>query len=298
MATTKNFTTTYSGEAAKEYLLPALVGGETLSTDGLTIKTGVKYKYKLKTLSSSGLVQSGTCEYNPTGTIAISEVELEPKKSKVNADICFDDLYDLWDSEDMADGSHSEQAPATITDAIQASFVENVAKAIELAVWTGNTTMGISGWATDLDNGAIEITGLASSAITSTNIVTEMNKVYNALPSAVKKKGEASLVFFMSYKDAGLYLQNLSAQGINTTVDNKGLNLYGIEIKRVAGLPDGDMVLGERKNFVIATDLASDYNEVKIIDKRDTTGDEVLSFIMKWKLDAGVGFKNEVVYYH
>jgi hypothetical protein len=298
MATTKNFTSSYVGKAAAKYILPALVGGETLSTEGLSVKTGVKKSYKIKKLSSSGLIQSGSCAYNPTGTITISEVSLDPKDSKVNADICFGDIYALWDSESMGDGVHNQKLPADLEEGIITSFTENIAKAIEGAVWTGNTTMQITGWATDLDNGAVEIVGLVSSALTSTNIVTEMNKVYNALPSAVRKRGEANLVMFMTYRDAGLYMQNLSAQGQNTTIGAKELNLYGIEIKRVAGLPDGDMVLGERANFHLATDLESDFNEVKILDKRDTTGDDVISFIMKWKLDTAVGFLNEVVYYH
>ena len=303
MPTTRNFASTYSGDAIRSYILKALIGGETLSTAGLSILTGVKFKRAIKKLTSVGIVQEGSCDFTPAGSIVITEHILEPKKIKVNEQICFEDVYDLWDAETMAEGMNAEQMPAELVDAVLAEFTGQFAVEVEEAVWQGNSA-GTGSTLSDLidgyqkiladDAGTIDVSG---TVLTTANILTELNKVYSAIPAGVRKKGIANLVIFANYKSAAIYRQNLSAQGDNDSANEPVLRLYGIEIKEVGGLPDDVMVAGERSNFYFATDAMSDWADIKLLDQRDIDGSEFVNFVMKAKADVNIGFRNEVVYY-
>lgn len=304
MPTTRSFTSSYAGKAAAGYLLPAIAGGETAATRGINIETGVKFEEKIKKFDSSNVIQSGstTCDlFTPTGTLTISEQVLKPVPFKINADICFADVYKLWDQPNP-DGMNNENMSAELEDAVIASFTEKSAEFIDQLIWqggktgaTGNLTL-INGWAKQIDaNGGVLISSVAG-GVTSSNVLTEMNKLVNGLPAAVKKN-KANLVLFVPYSIAFLYEQNLAAQGFNTSAEGQSATLYGIEVRAVGGMMDNTMVLGERSNFYVATDLESDWSEVALIDKRYTTGDEVISFKMKYKVDAKIGFPAECVLY-
>ncbi len=299
MATTRSFTSTYAGKAAAGYILPAIVGGETLSTRGINVLTNVKFKEVLKKFSSANIIQSGstTCDtYNPTGTLTISEAVLEPKRFKINSDICFADIYKLWDQPAPA-GMNNEEMSPELEEAIITNFADKSAEFFDQLAWQGGTSGAtgnlalVNGFSQQLKSG-----GITGTTLTSANIVTEMNKLVNALPAAVKKN-KANLVLFVSYTTAFLYEQNLASQGLQTTAEGQSATLYGIEVRPVGGMLDGVMVLGERSNFYVGTDLESDWSQVNLIDKRFTTGDEVISFIMKYKVDFKVAFPAEAVLY-
>jgi hypothetical protein len=297
---------TYAGDALKAYILKALIGGETLSTTGISVETNVKFKRKIKKLASTGIVQEGSCEFSPTSGMTISEGVLEPQSIKVNESLCFDEFDNLWDSADMAAGQHAQNVPAELTNAITTEFTNQASKEIEELIWQGNTD-GSTGTIKDLIDGYEKIltaTGATGSVkvsgttLTTSNILTELNKVYNALPSGVRKKGKDNLVIFMSYEAAALYEMNLQAQGVNTSADSGVMKVYGIEIKPVGGLSNSNtIVIGARNNFYVGTDLQSDFNEIKLIDMRETTGDDAVRFIMKMKIDVTIAYANEVVYY-
>ena len=185
------FTSSYAGDAIRAYILKALIGGETLSTSGLKIETGVKYKRVIKKFTSTDIIQSGGCDFTPAGTLTISEGVLEPQKIKINEQICFEDLYNLWDAEEMSEGMNNEDVPQPVIDAMVDEFVNQTQKAIEEMIWQGDTT-GTGGTVLDLidgyekiltDGSAIDVTGVT---LTSSNILTEMNKVVDAIPNAIK----------------------------------------------------------------------------------------------------------------
>lgn len=293
-------TSTYAGDALKEYILKALIGGETLGTRGVKVETNVKLKRTIKKLASAGIVQAGSCEFSSTDGMSISEGVLEPVRLKVNETICFDEFDELWDSADMAAGQHAQNVPQSLIDAITDEFVGQFSKEVEEMIWQGDTSLSggtkalFDGYLKQLDGSAVEV---SATTLTTSNILTEMNKVYSALPAGVRKKGKDALVWFMGYDAAALYEMNLQAQGINTSADGGTMKAYNIEIVPVGGLTGNKIVLGERANFYVGTDLASDFNELKTIDMRETTGDDNVRFIMKAKLDVAIAYPSEVVLY-
>lgn len=296
---TINVTSTYAGDALRQYILAAIVGGETLSTPGISVLTNVKYKRTIKKIASSGVVQAGSCDFNPTSGVTITEAVVEPCEYKVNETICFQDIYNTWDSADMQAGINAEQMPQALVDALTTEYTNQFAKEVEEMIWQNAKSGGdcFDGFEKILAGGGV--TGGTGATLTVANIVTELNKAYALVPAAVLKKAKSELVIFMSHKALSLYEMNLATQGINTSIQAGVPTLYGIEIKAVGGLSSDDIiVIGEKANFYVATDLQSDFNEIKLIDMRQTTGDDQVRFVLKAKLDVTIAYPNEVVFYN
>lgn len=295
---TISVTSTYAGDALKKYILACLLGGETLSTNGISVQTNVKYKRKIKKLASSDIVQAGSCDFTPTSGLTITEASLEPCEYKINETICFEDIYQTWDSADMAAGINNENLPQSLLDAITEAYVKQFAHEVEEMIWQNNYPSGSSDCFTGflrqlLDGGAV--TGVTS-AVTSTNIVTLLNKAYALVPSCILGKPKSELVIFLSHKALAMYEMNLATQGVRTSIEAGVPTLYGIELKAISGLPDDDIIIiAERANMFVGTDLMADFNEIKLIDMRQTTGDEAVRFILKAKLDVAVAYPAEVV---
>lgn len=297
-------TSTYSGDALKKYILACILGGETLSTKGISVQSNIKYKRKIKKLAVGNIVQCGSCDFTPTSGVTISEAVLEPCEQKINEEICFEDLYQLWDSADMAAGMHNENLPQSLVDALTEGYTKEAAQEIEKAIWqndsnaTGRTYCEcFDGYESVLATSAI--TGGTGVTVSVSNVVTLLNAAYALVPACVLSKPKDELVIFVSHKTLAMYEMNLATQGIRTSIDAGVPTLYGIEIKAISGLSDDDIiVIGERANFYVGTDLESDFNEIKVIDMRQTTGDEAVRFIMKYKLDVAIAYPEEVVYYN
>jgi hypothetical protein len=292
---TINVTSTYTGDALKKYILASIIGGETLSTNGISVLTNVKYKRTIKKIAASGVVQAGSCDFSPTTGVTITEAVVEPCQYKVNETICFEDIYNTWDSADMTAGMNGESMPQSLVDGLTEAYTGQFSKEVEEMIWQNNTGSG------DCFDGFEKIllgaTTGATSAVTVSNIVTLFNKAYALVPAGVLKKPKSELVIFCSHKALALYEMNLATQGINTSIMGGVPQLYGIEIKAIGGLSsDNYIIIGERANFYVATDLESDFNEIKLLDMRQTTGDEAVRFIMKCKLDVAVAYPSEVVF--
>jgi hypothetical protein len=202
----------------------------------------------------------------------------------------------------MSEGVANEEFPAELTDAIVEEFVNRMALNVETAVWQGDSTGSGQGLIALIDGfeklladagDSIDVTG---TTLTSSNVLTELNKVYTAIPAGVRKRGVDNVVMFVSYKTAALYRQNLAAQGDNDSANQPVLRLYGIELKE-CGISDDVIIAGERDNFYFATDLLSDWNDIRLLDQREIDGSDNLHFVLKAKADVQIGFTDEVVYY-
>jgi hypothetical protein len=299
---TMTVTSTYGGDALKKYILACILGGETLATQGISVQTNVKYKRKIKKLAVGNVVQCGSCDFEATSGVTITEASLEPCEMKINEDICFEDVYQLWDQPEMTAGLHNENLPQSLLDGLTEGYVKEAGQEIEKAIWQNVTDATGTTYCACFDGFecalASAVTG-ATSAVTVTNVVTLLNKAYALVPACVLAKPKNELVIFVSHKLLAAYEMNLATQGINTSVDAGVPTLYGIEMHAVSGMADDDnIVIGARDNFYVGTDLEADFNEIKTIDMRQTTGDEKIRFIMKFKLDVAIAYPTEVVWLH
>lgn len=89
MADNLTITSTYAGELALPYIAAAVLSGDTIANNYITVKENVKYKAVLKILASTGLVKAATCDFdNSTSTLALTEKVLTVTDLMVNIQLC------------------------------------------------------------------------------------------------------------------------------------------------------------------------------------------------------------------
>ena len=307
MATTTSITTTYAGEFAGKYIAAALLSGTTLDNGLIEIKPNVKYKEVIKKVATDDIVKNAACDFDPTSTLTLTERILQPEEFQVNLQLCKKDFRSDWEAVQMGYSVY-DNLPPSFTDFLLAHVAEKVAQRIETNIWAGaNATAGQFDGFTTLfaaDGDVVDVTG---TTITAANVIEEMGKVVDAIPSALY--GKEDLTIYVSQKVAKAYVRALGGFGTSglgaNGVDNKGTMWYGqgdlffdgIRVAMVNGMPSDDMVAAQSSNLYFGTGLLSDSNEVKVLDMGDLDGSQNVRVIMRFTAGIQYGFGSEVVYY-
>jgi hypothetical protein len=307
MATTTSITTSYAGEFAGKYISAALLSADTLEGGGITIKPNVKYKEVMKTLSTDAIVKDATCDFSDTSTITLAEKVLQPEEFQVNLELCKSDFVSDWEAISMGYSAFDE-LPSNFSDFLIGHVAAKVAQKMEQNIWNGtNATAGEFDGITKLlaaDSDVVDVTG---TTITAANVITELGKVVDAIPSAVY--GKEDLYLYVSSNVARAYVRalggfgasGLGAAGVNnegtTWFNNQDLAFDGVKLFVASGMPDNDVVAAQKSNLFFGTGLLADHNEVKLLDMADLDGSQNVRVIMRFTAGVQIGIGADIVYY-
>ena len=307
MATTTSITTTYAGEFAGKYIAAALLSGTTLEKGLISIKPNVKYKEVIKKIATDDIVKNGTCDFDPTSTLTLTERVLQTEEFQVNLQLCKKDFRTDWEAVQMGYSVY-DNLPPSFTDFLLAHVAEQVAQRIETNIWAGvNATAGQFDGFTTLfaaDASVIDVTG---TSVTAANVIAEMGALVDAIPAVLY--GKEDLTIYVPQNVAKAYVRALGgfgAAGVGAQgMDNKGTMWYGsqdlyfdgIRVAMVNGLPSNKMVAAQSSNLYFGTGLFSDHNEVKVLDMGDLDGSQNVRVIMRFTAGLQYGIGSEVVYY-
>ena len=307
MATTTSITTTYAGEFAGKYIAAALLSGTTLDKGLIEIKPNVKFKEVIKKVATDDIVKNAACDFDPTSTLTLTERILQPEEFQVNLQLCKKDFRSDWEAVQMGYSVY-DNLPPSFTDFLLAHVAEKVAQRIETNIWAGaNATAGQFDGFTALFAADGDVVDVVGTSVTAANVIEEMGKVVDAIPSALY--GKEDLTIYVSQKVAKAYVRALGgfgASGLGAAgVDQKGTMWYGdqplyfdgIRVAMVNGMPSDDMVAAQSSNLYFGTGLLSDSNEVKVLDMGDLDGSQNVRVIMRFTAGIQYGFGSEVVYY-
>ena len=306
MATTTSITSTYAGEFAGKYISAALLSGETLANELITIKPNVKFKEVLKKVATDDIVKDATCDYTDTSTITLTERILQPEEFQVNLTLCKKDFVSDWEAISMGYSAFSN-LPENFTDFVLAHVADKVAQRIENNIWDGTngTTGQFDGFKKTLaaDSDVVDVT---ATDVTSANVIAQMGAVADAIPSTVYGKEDlyiyvASNVYRAYVRALGGFASNVGAAG----TDNKGtqwfnggnLTFDGINVVMGKGLPTNIMIAAQKSNLYFGTGLLSDHNEVKVIDMADIDGSQNVRIVMRFTAGIQHGIGSEIVLY-
>ena len=303
MATTTSITTTYSGEHSGKWISAALLSGVTLSNELITIMPNVKFKSVVSNLVSASGLADASCDFTATGTVTLTERILEPKSLQVNKQLCKADFRDTWQAIEMGYSAH-DVLPKSFADYLLAHQVEQVAADIEQHIWNGDAGNSgeFNGFMTLLTTDAAlpAAQEVAGTTLTAANIIEEMGKVADAIPSRLY--GKEGLRIYVSQNAMRLYVRALGGFGTSglgaNGVDGKGTLWYqggelmfdGIPVVVANGLTADQMLATTKENLFFGTGLLSDNNEVKLLDMSDLDGSENVRIIMR--MTAGVQYGN------
>ncbi|QDP49264.1 MAG: hypothetical protein Tp156SUR476192_11 [Prokaryotic dsDNA virus sp.] len=308
MATTTSITTTYAGEFAGKYISAALLSGKTLAEGNITTVPNVKYKQVMKKVATDDIVKDATCDFSDTSTLTLTERILTPEEFQVNLELCKKDFRSDWEAAQMG-FSAFDNLPPSFSDFLIAHVADKVAQRIETNIWTGtNATAGqFDGFITTLgaDSDVVDVTGTASTA---SNIITELGKIADAIPSAVY--GSEDMTIYLPgnmYRNYIRALGGFGASGLGAAGTNdqgtqwynmgSGLSFDGIQVVHAPGLSDNDAVAAQKSNLFFGTGLLSDQNEVKVIDMADLDGSQNVRVVMRFTAGIQHGIGTEVVLY-
>lgn len=302
-------TTTYAGEFAGKYISAALLSGKTLAEGNITTVPNVKYKQVMKKAVSGDLVKDATCDFSgEADVLTLSERILQPEEFQVNLELCKKDFRSDWEAAQMG-FSAFDNLPPSFSDFLIAHVADKVAQRIETNIWTGtNATSGqFDGFVTTLtaDNDVNDVTGTASTAA---NIIEELGKIADAIPSAVY--GSEDMTIYLpgnmyrnyiralgGFGAAGLGAAGTNNQGTQWYNMGSGLSFDGIQVVHAPGLSDNDAVAAEKSNLFFGTGLLSDQNEVKVIDMADLDGSQNVRIVMRFTAGIQHGIGGDIVLY-
>lgn len=307
MATNTTITTTYAGEKLQGFISAALLSANTIENGGVSVKPNVKFKAVIKSLATGTLIADDTCDFTDSSSVTLDERILEPETFQVNLQLCKDDFRSDWDAISMG-YSAFDSLPPSFADYLVAHVAAKVAEEMESTIWGGtNATAGQFDGFTTLfaaDGDVIDVTG---TAITASNVIEEMGKVVDAIPSAIY--GKEDLKLYVSKNVMKAYVRALGGFSVaatsNAGTDNKGTQWYdngalsfdGISIFMANGLADNKMVAAQTSNLYFGTGVLSDLNQVKVLDMADLDGSQNVRVIARFIAGIQYGFGGEIVYY-
>ena len=306
MATTTSITTTYAGEKAAGYISAALLSANTIENGGITVKPNVKFKQVIKRLSTTDLIADGSCDFAATDTVTLDEKILQPEEFQVNLNLCKSDFRDDWDAISMG-YSAFDNLPPSFQEFLIAEIIAKIAEKNEKNIWMGATaTAGEFDGLVALATADSTVNDVVGTTITSANVVAEMGKVVDAMPSALYGKSDVKLYVaqnvYKAYVRAlgGFGADGVGAAGYEAKGNNQAINSLlfdGVEIFLANGLDSNYMYLAEASNIFFGTGLLSDHNEVKVLDMADIDGSQNVRFVMRFTAGVQHGFGSDIVLY-
>ena len=298
---------TYAGEFSGKYIAAALLSASTLDSGAISILPNVKFKSVIQKGATDDIVKDASCDFvTNQGTLTLSEAILQPDEFQVNLELCKKDLHASWEAEQMGYSAHDNLAPS-FAEFVIAHVSAKVADKTEKNIWSGATANSgeFDGFTAKLtaDSDVIDV---AAATVTSANVVVELGKVVDAIPTAVY--GQEDLTLYVSSNVARAYVRALGgfASGIGANgSDNKGTQWYnggelsfdGINIFVAKGLGDNTIVAAQKSNLYFGTGILNDQNEVKVIDMSDIDGSQNVRVIMRFTAGVQHVFGGDIVLY-
>lgn len=294
-----SFTRLYAGEEAAGFISASLLSGETLGKGNITVLPNVSFKVNLKNFDlSTSTVADATCDFTDAGTVTYVEKALAPEKFQLNKKLCKNDWLSTFAGASMGVGVDAT-LPANFQEYIISHAGALVGQEVEKSIWAGSTaTSGqFDGFQVQLlaDNDVIDV---AATTLSAANIVAELGKVRDAIPSAVYGKedlaiymGTAAFRFYISAQAELGYLNQYHA-GVTEA------NFEGIKLIWCPGMGADKMVAARKSNLFFATDLVSDMAEVKLIDQTAIDGSDNVHLVMKYNAGVGYATSGDIVYYN
>ena len=309
MATTTDIVnSSYAGESAGKYISAALLSGNTIANGGLTIRPNVKFKEVVKRLELDGITKNGSCDFNDTSTLTLTERILEPKELQVNLELCKQDFRSDWEAISMG-YSAFDNLPSSFQDYLISYVAAKVAQKNEQNLWAGVDGEGsFDGFSTLLaaDTDLPAAQAITGTTVTAANVVDELGAVVDAIHSALYGRDDlfiyVSQNIFRAYKRAlgGFQANGQGAAGVGSQGNNQDINILyfdGVKIFMANGLAANTAIATTKDNLQFGTGLLSDHQEVKVLDMSQLDGSQNVRIIMRFTAGVQYGVVEDIVTY-
>ena len=288
--------TTYAGKEAAGYIRAAFLSNESLNA--VTFKENIEYKQVVRKLVDDITFANATCDFTPTGTIALTERILTLEKFQVQRVVCKNEYLNDWEAKSEQDG----YLHTSLADAIIANIMAGIAARNEVVMWQGvNATAGeYAGFETLFLADASVLDVSSPVAIDSTNVIDEMARLVLTLPTKVRRATEKPVIAVSSnvaeaFRTAILGLGGGSYLYQGETVKMTWQGQY--DIIECPGMSDDTMAMFQKSNLWFGTNLKDQWNTVAVLDMYDKDLSDNVRFACSFFAGVQYGFGDEIAFY-
>jgi len=190
-----------------------------------------------------------------------------------------------------------DQLPPLFSDYVIARVAAEVANATETSIWSGSAGEGSFDGLVTLAAADTDVVDVVGTTITAGNVIDELAKVVDAIPSGVY--GKEDLTIYISQHVAKKYIAAQAALGYRElyNVGQTEMNFQGIKLFATGGLGDNTIMAAQASNLFFGTGLLNDKNEVRVIDTSEFLGDTNIRVVMRYTAGVQIGVGSDVVLY-
>jgi len=263
---------------------------------------GVKSKTKLANVVFGQVLQAYNCAFSPS-TDLLDAIDIDVCSLSAMAELCQFDLEQSFLALQMTKGSNGDFTVASFMAYYWNEMAMTIGQDIELLRWQGDTTGGDP--LLELCDGYLvkmcadgDIVGLYNGAITSGNVIAEMEAIVLAAPSAIVRR-KADLRMYVSTNVANAYELAAASGNTQTYVTLPlGLTFLGINVVTCEGMPDNTIVLTLKNNLIYSFDAEGDSKALRAINLSDSIAEPVLRTRANMKVGFHYTNPAEIVLYN
>lgn len=304
-----------------EWFYKSLKKAHTLDKEYIRVIPNVTkevYLHKLVMANNTiSQVDTRDCAWTPQQRIQLTGITMDVNNYKINDEQCMEQLDSVYSEMTYNSiGATKDQWPAahdggeSLESAVMFHLQNSLANDIERIIWggNGNSVAGVQDGIVDKALASANTIKVTGQTIDATNVLGEIQKVYDAIPNVVLNDGEfdpekAAVKIFVDMNTMRYLRQALSTVPTNYQVilpsfaiEGGRIFYMGVEIV-VVGLPANTMVAASKDNLVFITDLLSDTQEIRAQFGNDLKDEAMLYIKGAYRANAGFIFDDEVVIY-
>lgn len=303
---------TYCGKEAQEIFSKDIYDID-LRQYGITFMDGVKGKVKLYNGEIGDAWQVYTCPFTPAGAASLAESFIEPAAIKVNQENCYDTFWNTF-LVDQTEISLRGGIPQTFGDWYFGKLRQKMAKEYQEIFWQGDKarTASTKTYLKVTDGIEKKMAALKSdnkytvSAFTVANIIEQVEAIIlKGIDVANKAEVDTEgYKVFMNHADVRVLEIALGKLCCGNSMNDRFAN-YGRENGRIfvmgyeivpSMIGKNKVVFGPARNLVLGYDTFDSHIEYKLIDMRETTGDNMFRVLAISNIAVGVIMPELFVY--
>ena len=302
---------TYCGTEAQEIFSKDIYDID-LRQYGITYMDGVKGKMKIYSGEIGDAWQLYTCPFTPAGAASLAENFIEPAAIKVNQENCYDTFWNTF-LVDQTEISLRGGIPQAFSEWYFDKLRRKMSKEYQEIFWAGDTgrtattktyLKAVDGIEKQLE-GNSGVTSVSGAAITVDNVIAQVEAV---IMKGLEVAGNAEVdtegyKIFMNHQDVRLLevalgkicCPNKESIFANYARQDGRIFIMGYEI--VPSMIEKNWILfGPARNLVLGFDTFDSHIEYKLIDMRDTTGDNMFRILAISNIAVGIILPELFVY--
>ena len=294
---------TYCGKEAQDIFAQDIYDID-LRQYGITFMDGVKGKMKMYSGEIGDVWQLYTCPFTPAGEASLAEAYIEPAAIKVNQENCYDVFWNTF-LVDQTEISLRGGIPQTFAEWYFNKLRKKMSAEYQEIFWKGDedysgatkpyikATDGVEKIIKESDAASVSGANLTVDNIIAQVEAVVMKGLEQAADAEVDTEG---FKIFMNHNDVRLLEVALgkeccpnstTAVFANYARENGRIFVMGFEV--VPTMQSRNFILfGPARNLVLGYDTYDSHLEYKLIDMRETTGDNAFRVIAISNIAVGV----------